>query len=52
MARGIAVVYISHFLEEVRAIADRYTVLRDGRSVGSGAIASTNATRVFIMSPT
>ncbi|MFL5606871.1 MAG: sugar ABC transporter ATP-binding protein [Gemmatimonadaceae bacterium] len=40
-ARGIAVVYISHFLEEVRAIADRYTVLRDGRSVGSGQIVGT-----------
>src|SRR5687768_10286192 len=26
-ARGIAIVYISHFLEEVRLIADRYTVL-------------------------
>ncbi len=38
-ARGIAVVYISHFLEEVRAIADRYTVLRDGRTVASGDIA-------------
>jgi ribose transport system ATP-binding protein len=35
---GIAVVYISHFLEEVRAIADRYTVLRDGRSVAAGEI--------------
>jgi ribose transport system ATP-binding protein len=43
VSRGIAVVYISHFLEEVRQIADRYTVLRDGRSVGAGrgAIAST-----------
>jgi ribose transport system ATP-binding protein len=41
VARGIAVVYISHFLEEVRAIADRFTVLRDGRSVGSGQIAGT-----------
>jgi ribose transport system ATP-binding protein len=40
-ARGIAIVYISHFLEEVRQIADRYTVLRDGRSVGSGTIAGT-----------
>jgi ribose transport system ATP-binding protein len=36
--RGIAVIYISHFLEEVRQIADRYTVLRDGRSVATGAI--------------
>jgi ribose transport system ATP-binding protein len=36
--RGIAVIYISHFLEELRQIADRYTVLRDGRSVAAGAI--------------
>ncbi|HEX2779203.1 MAG TPA: sugar ABC transporter ATP-binding protein, partial [Gemmatimonadaceae bacterium] len=41
-ARGVAVVYISHFLEEVREIADRYTVLRDGRSVATGAIAGTS----------
>jgi ribose transport system ATP-binding protein len=39
---GIAVVYISHFLEEVREIADRYTVLRDGRSVACGTIAGTS----------
>jgi len=31
--RGIAIVYISHKLEEVFAIADRITVLRDGKSV-------------------
>jgi ribose transport system ATP-binding protein len=37
-AEGIAVVYISHFLEEVRQIADRFTVLRDGRSVSTGEI--------------
>ena len=36
--RGVAVVYISHFLEEVREVADRYTVLRDGLSVGAGTI--------------
>ena len=40
-ARGIAIVYISHFLEEVRQIADHFTVLRDGRSVGTGTIAGT-----------
>ncbi len=38
--RGIAVIYISHFLEEVREIADRYTVLRDGKTVGSGDLKS------------
>jgi len=37
-ARGIAVIYISHFLEEVRQIADNYTVLRDGVSVAAGRI--------------
>jgi ribose transport system ATP-binding protein len=35
--RGVTVVYISHYLEEVEALADRYTVLRDGRSVGGGS---------------
>ena len=30
-SHGVAVIYISHFLEEVRRIAQRYTVLRDGR---------------------
>jgi ribose transport system ATP-binding protein len=38
-SEGIAVVYISHFLEEVREIADSFTVLRDGRNVASGKIA-------------
>jgi ribose transport system ATP-binding protein len=37
---GISVVYISHFLEEVREIADRFTVLRDGQSVAAGSIAT------------
>lgn len=37
--RGIAVIYISHFLEEVRRLAARVTVLRDGRSVGTHAVA-------------
>ncbi|HKP10837.1 MAG TPA: sugar ABC transporter ATP-binding protein, partial [Blastocatellia bacterium] len=36
---GAAIIYISHFLEEVRQIADRFTVLRDGRSVAAGAMA-------------
>jgi ribose transport system ATP-binding protein len=39
-AQDITVVYISHFLEEVREIADNFTVLRDGRSVATGAITS------------
>jgi len=35
---GIGVVYISHFLEEIREVADRYAVLRDGRTVGRGSL--------------
>jgi ribose transport system ATP-binding protein len=42
-ARGLAIVYISHFIEEVKAIADRFVVLRDGRNAGSGLTAATNA---------
>ena len=34
-ARGLAIVFVSHWLEEVFAIADRITVLRDGRYIGS-----------------
>ena len=40
-SEGISVVYISHFLEEVRQISDRFTVLRDGRSVAKGDISAT-----------
>lgn len=40
-ARGIAVIYISHFLEEVREIADRFAVLRDGRTVSAGWLRGT-----------
>jgi len=39
-SHGINVIYISHFLEEVREIADNFTVLRDGRSVATGEISS------------
>jgi ribose transport system ATP-binding protein len=38
-AKGLAIVYISHFLEEVKRVAQRYVVLRDGQSVGSGSLA-------------
>lgn len=47
--QGHAIVYISHFLEEVRTIADRYTVLRDGRSVGGGEIAGTTTSAIVAL---
>jgi ribose transport system ATP-binding protein len=36
-ATGIGIVYISHFLEELRTLADRITVLRDGRTAGNAS---------------
>jgi len=36
---GVSVIYVSHFLEECQSICNRYTVLRDGQVVGSGAMA-------------
>jgi len=38
-AAGVSIIYISHFLEECSRVADRYTVLKDGETVGSGAMA-------------
>lgn len=34
--QNYAIIYISHFLEEVREIADKYTVIRDGKNVFTG----------------
>ena len=34
--QGLAIVYISHFIEEVKAVSDRVVVLRDGRNAGGG----------------
>jgi len=45
---GISIIYISHFLEEVREIADSFTVLRDGKSVSTGKI--TDVTDSFLIS--
>jgi ribose transport system ATP-binding protein len=39
--RGVSVVYVSHKMDEIFRIADRVTVLRDGRTVGTRDAAST-----------
>jgi ribose transport system ATP-binding protein len=41
---GVAVIYISHRLDEIRAIGDRVTVLKDGRTVATGLDAKTTPT--------
>ncbi|WP_329458885.1 sugar ABC transporter ATP-binding protein [Streptomyces sp. NBC_01497] len=45
-ARGIAVVYVSHRLDELYAICDRVTVLRDGALVHTGAMADLQRLRL------
>ncbi|MCX8038316.1 MAG: sugar ABC transporter ATP-binding protein [Candidatus Sumerlaeia bacterium] len=46
---GMAVIYISHFLEEVAEVADVFTVLRDGETVGAGRMAETSIARIIEM---
>lgn len=48
-AQGKGIVFISHKFEEIFAIADRYTVLRDGRFIGAGAIAEVDRDRLIAM---
>jgi ABC-type sugar transport system ATPase subunit len=45
-ARGITLIYVSHRMEELFALCDHVTVLRDGRFVATEAIAATNQARV------
>ena len=47
-AEGVAVVYISHRLEEIRRIGDRVTVLKDGKTVATGVDAKTTPTSELI----
>jgi len=48
-ASGVGVIYISHRLEEIFALADRVTVLRDGESVGTNAIDSIDEAKLIAM---
>jgi ribose transport system ATP-binding protein len=45
-AEGVAVVYISHRLDEIRRIGDRVTVLTDGRTAATGLPAATPTERL------
>ena len=47
--QGHAIVYISHFIEEVKDIADRFTVLRDGRVAGSGLVSDVSIDDIVSM---
>jgi rhamnose transport system ATP-binding protein len=43
---GVGIIYISHRLDEVFALADRVTVLRDGESVGTRSVKPSNRSTV------
>ena len=45
---GIAVVYISHRLEEIRQIGDRISVIKDGRSMASGLAVKDTPTKELV----
>lgn len=45
---GVAVIYISHRLEEIKQVGDRVTVLKDGRTVATGMGAKETPTRELI----
>ncbi len=45
--RGIAIVYISHRMDEIRRVADRITVLRDGRVVLASPVSQLSAAEII-----
>src|SRR5882762_8874622 len=45
--RNVGVIYITHRLEELRAIGDRVTVLRDGETVHSGAMSEVTTDQII-----
>lgn len=47
--KGVGLVYVSHRMEEIFQICDRITILRDGISAGTKAIAETNFDEVVSM---
>ncbi len=48
-AEGLSIIFVTHRLEEVFRLCDRFTVLRDGHFVGSGPVADTNVDAIIRM---
>ena len=48
-AEGLSIIFVTHRLEEVFRLCDRFTVLRDGHYVGSGAVADVTVDAIIRM---
>jgi inositol transport system ATP-binding protein len=48
-AQGLSIIFVTHRLDEVKEICDRFTVLRDGRRVGDGRVAETTVPEIIRM---
>jgi len=48
-ARGIGVLFVSHRLDEVEALADRASIIRDGRMIGTRTVATTREDELVTM---
>jgi len=46
---GTSIIYISHKLKEVMSIADTITVLRDGKTIGTNAVADMSESKIITM---
>ncbi len=47
--RGVGIVYISHFIEEVQRVADKVTILRDGRTVTQASVSEISLEKIVSM---
>lgn len=47
--QGVTILYISHHLEEIYTLSDRFSVLRDGKYIGTRETASTSQTEMVSM---
>lgn len=48
-ARGVSIIYVTHRLNEVFALCDRFTVFQDGKYTGEGNVAETNVDEIIRM---